>query len=69
LHRHLIDVKLLEAHEQDRRHLLRLPLLCLCGTAAIDMFVNATLADVVAFWSGSRLLPEARSFRLQAPNV
>jgi hypothetical protein len=52
LHRASIDLVRLEAHEHDRREVVRLPVICRCGANAIDWIVLESPREAAAFMSG-----------------
>ena len=51
-HRRLLTVRDLRAHEHDDRQLIRLPLLCRCGSKDIDLFLIETPDDHPRFLAG-----------------
>jgi DNA-directed RNA polymerase subunit RPC12/RpoP len=55
--RTLLTPRQLEAHEGDRRALLRLPLLCRCGSRDVALYVIETPDDVPAFLAGDTPQP------------
>ena len=56
-HRILLSARQLEAHEDDRRPLQRLPLLCRCGGCDLALYLLETAADVPAFLNGDAPQP------------
>lgn len=53
-HRALVDLTRIDAHEHDHRQVVRLPIICRCGTASIEWVVLETPAEVESFISGGR---------------
>jgi hypothetical protein len=51
-HRRLLTPTQLQAHENDGRELLRLPLLCRCGSRNIELYLMETPDDETAFLAG-----------------
>ena len=51
-HRRLLTVRDLRVHEFDDRQLIRLPLLCRCGSKDIDLFLIETPDDQPRFLAG-----------------
>lgn len=54
----LLSVKQIRAHEDDRRALLRLPLLCRCGSCTVQLYLMETPDDAPAFLAGATITPE-----------
>jgi DNA-directed RNA polymerase subunit RPC12/RpoP len=48
----LLSARQLEAHENDRRRLVRLPLLCRCGSRDVALYLVETPDDAPAFLAG-----------------
>jgi hypothetical protein len=51
-HRTHYSFALLEAHGNDRRQLLRLPLLCRCGSKDVQLYLFDTAEEAEAFLPG-----------------
>jgi hypothetical protein len=52
-----LDLVDLQAHERDRREVVRLPVICRCGTTAIEWVVLESPGEVEAFMSGRAAPP------------
>ena len=59
-HRVLLSAEQLEAHDNDRRELWRLPLLCRCGSKAVQRVLLETPDEAHAFLAGDGP-PEAKA--------
>jgi hypothetical protein len=57
-HRASIDLTRFGAHAHDRREVVRLPVICRCGTSAIEWVVLDAADEVEAFISGGVSLAE-----------
>src|SRR4051812_19836065 len=66
-HRVLLSAQQLEAYDGDRRELLRLPLLCRCGSKAVQRVVIETPDDAQAFLAGEVPNPAGQSDCLWSP--
>jgi hypothetical protein len=56
-----IDLADLAAHERDRQEVVRLPVICRCGTTAIEWIVLETPGEFEAFMSGREPPPSKGS--------
>ena len=56
-HRRLLTARQLHVHQDDRRQLLRLPLLCRCGSRHIELYLFETPDEVPDFLSADTPLP------------
>ena len=56
-HRRLLTARHLHVHEEDRQQLVRLPLLCRCGSRAIELYLFETADEVPDFLSADAPLP------------
>ena len=56
-HRRLLTARQVDAHKNDRRQLLRLPLLCRCGSRQIELYLFETPDEVPDFLAADTPLP------------
>ena len=58
-HRRLLTARQVHAHKYDRQQLLRLPLLCRCGSRHIELYLFETPDEVPDFLAVDTPLPGA----------
>lgn len=66
-HRVLLNAEQLAAHANDRRELRRLPLLCRCGSKAVQRVLLDTPDDATDFLAGYQPMGDGQGGGLRSP--